>query len=73
MVAKNTTNPKERDKYEKEQNEVDRMKRRHKQLANATPWAPHNKPRIVHEARKMKATQRQKEASKNSKGSSSIV
>jgi hypothetical protein len=72
MVAKKQVTQKE-GKYEKEQNEADRMKRRHEQLANATLQAPNIEPRIVHEARKRKATQQQQEASKNSKGSFSAV
>ena len=40
--------PTERRKYEVEQDEADRIKRRHDQLANASIHPPNTKPRIVH-------------------------
>ena len=69
-----TNDPNERRKYQIEQDEADRVKRRHDQLANASIQPPNTEPRIVLEARKRKATQQQEvQPSKNTKGSSPSV
>ena len=69
-----TNDPNERRKYQIEQDEANRVKRRHDQLANASIQPPNTEPRIVLEARKRKATQQQEvQPSKNTKGSSPSV
>ena len=52
-----TSHPSERRKYEVEQEEAVRLKRRHDQLANASIQPLNIELRIVFEARKRKATQ----------------
>ena len=54
-----TSDPSVRRKYEIEQDEVDRFKRRHDQLVNSFVQPPNIEPRIVLEARKRRATQQQ--------------
>ena len=62
----------ERRKFENEQQEANRVKRRHDELNNATRQAPSMEPRIVQEARKRKASQTQGHASKISNSPPSI-
>ena len=63
----------ERRKFENEQQEANRVKRRHHELNNATRQAPSMEPRIVHEARKRKAAQTQGHASKISNSPSPSI
>ena len=66
-----TSDPSDRRKYEIEQDEVDRLKRRHDQLGNFFVQPLNIKPRIVLEARKRRATQQQVQVP-NAKGISSM-
>ena len=66
-----TSDPTERRKYEVEQEEVDKLKRRNDQLANASIQPPNTELRIVLEARKRKAAQQAIQPSKYTKGTPS--
>jgi len=70
-----TTNPMVRRAYQREQDEVDGLKRRYGELTNAIPQAPPNiEPRVVFEARKRKAAQQQQlPPPKNTRGASTSV
>jgi len=67
-----TIDPVERRKYQSEQDEADRLKIRHEQLAQATPQAPNIEPMIVQHARKRTANQLTQESSKNPTGTPSV-
>ena len=66
-----TSDPGERRKFEDEQQEADRVKRRHDELNNASRQAPSMEPRIVLEARKRKAAQSQIQGHASKIGNSS--
>ncbi len=71
-VCSKTKDPVERKKYQIEQDEADRLKRKHEQLSQATPQAPNIEPRIVEQARKRRTNQIQQEATKNPTGTPSV-
>lgn len=60
-----TNDPIEKRKYQSEQDEADRLKRRHEQFAQATPQAPNIEPIIMQHATKRRANQLAQESSKN--------
>ena len=72
-----TTDPLARRAYQREQDEVDVIKRRHDELSQATPQAPSNiEPGIVVEARKRRVSatqQHEQPPSKNTRGASASV